>query len=465
MTKTLSKNYDGAQRKLMAQAYKRRISSSFIPLEEAQIESKISGSEYFVTRKIDGEMAVVFVSDGKAVLVNSGGSERQDLACAQQSVDALNKAGVKSAVFVAELHVDESKGRTRIHDLLAALADPSRQATLHLAPFDIIEWDGIPFKPSGYAETHQKLIDTFNQPLVKPVLMKKVDSRKSIAALFKELVSEGDAEGIVVRCDMPMIYKVKPKHTVDAVVIGYTKGDGENANKVRDLLFAVMHEDGKLQVIGKTGNGFSDEVKASLLARLSAIPANSRFIETDGRNVAFYMVQPQLVVEVGFTDLLTENASAVKKTNALIEYTESGYRTLGSENGVSLLHPVFERLREDKAVNNVDVRVSQITDLCCLSGDEGAQTSLPESTVLRREVYRKGTGEKLMVQKFIAWKTNKDVASSRFPAYVFHYTDFSCGRKEMLKRDIRVSSSEEQIIKIFDEFVQDGIKKGWDKFE
>lgn len=48
-----------------------------------------------------------------------------------------------------------------------------------------------------------------------------------------------------------------------------------------------------------------------------------------------------------------------------------------------------------------------------------------------------------------------------FPAYVFHYTDFSVGRKEPLKRDIRVSNSREQIFKIMDQFIADNVKKGW----
>ena len=66
-----------------------------------------------------------------------------------------------------------------------------------------------------------------------------------------------------------------------------------------------------------------------------------------------------------------------------------------------------------------------------------------------------------MVQKFVVWKTNKE-ASGMFPAYILHHTDYSCGRKDALKRDIRVSSSEEQIMKFLDEFLAENIKKGWD---
>ena len=62
------------------------------------------------------------------------------------------------------------------------------------------------------------------------------------------------------------------------------------------------------------------------------------------------------------------------------------------------------------------------------------------------------------------WKTNKEETGS-YPAYVFHYTDYSASRKESLKRDIRVSSDESQIRKIMDDFIAENIKKGWEEVQ
>jgi hypothetical protein len=129
-----------------------------------------------------------------------------------------------------------------------------------------------------------------------------------------------------------------------------------------------------------------------------------------------------------------------------------------------MLHAVFERLREDKQVDASDTGISQLTRLVGEdAGDMATATNLPESTVLRREVYTKGAGEKLMVQKYLVWKTNKESTDSRYPAYVLHYTDFSVGRKEMLKRELRVSSSEEQLLTICDGMIAENVKKGWEK--
>ena len=48
-------------------------------------------------------------------------------------------------------------------------------------------------------------------------------------------------------------------------------------------------------------------------------------------------------------------------------------------------------------------------------------------------------------------------------AYVFHYTDFSAGRAEMLKKEIKVSDSKKQIEEIFAAEVLENVKKGWEK--
>ena len=65
-----------------------------------------------------------------------------------------------------------------------------------------------------------------------------------------------------------------------------------------------------------------------------------------------------------------------------------------------------------------------------------------------------------MIHKFLLWKTNKE-QSGRYPAYVFFHTDFSSGRKEMLKRDMACSSDEAQIREIFDSEIAANVKKGW----
>jgi hypothetical protein len=78
--------------------------------------------------------------------------------------------------------------------------------------------------------------------------------------------------------------------------------------------------------------------------------------------------------------------------------------------------------------------------------------------LLERRVFKKVSKDKVMLHKFLIWKTNKE-QTGRYPAYVFYHTDYSSGRKEMIKRDMAFSNSEEQIREIMSTEIADNIKK------
>jgi hypothetical protein len=150
----------------------------------------------------------------------------------------------------------------------------------------------------------------------------------------------------------------------------------------------------------------------------------------------------------------------------VLDYQGNGH---GKYNVVSrlplaaVISPQFLRRREDKRPAKQDIRIEQISDIVDvpLADRDARQMTLPVSEVLRREVYTKELKGETMVRKFLLWKTNKELDAEHFPAYVLHYTDFSPNRKDPLARDIRVSSSLEQIQKLWDGLKEENIKKGW----
>ena len=81
--------------------------------------------------------------------------------------------------------------------------------------------------------------------------------------------------------------------------------------------------------------------------------------------------------------------------------------------------------------------------------------------MLRRKVATKTLKGATMVRKLLMWKTNKDGENSPFPAYVVHLTDYSPNRKTPLQREIRVSSSQEQIGELWDSLEAKFFVKGW----
>jgi hypothetical protein len=130
----------------------------------------------------------------------------------------------------------------------------------------------------------------------------------------------------------------------------------------------------------------------------------------------------------------------------------------------SVISPQFIRLRDDKSVSPIDVRMRQVTDLVevPLADRDARQIALPASEILRREVYTKQMKGETMVRKFVLWKTNKETQSEDYPAYVIHFTDFSPNRKTALEREVRVSNSLEQINTLWEGLKGSNLAKGWE---
>ncbi|MCX7746343.1 MAG: hypothetical protein N2645_05575 [Clostridia bacterium] len=445
--------------------YKRRVCKSFISINPSQIDSRIGGSKFCITKKLDGEMNVLFFDGEKAFIINTGGKVRMGLPCTEEAGKELKSQGIKSAVIPAELYVCEDNGRTRVFDVLSALSKEEEMHKLCLAPFDVLELNGEPFKSSCYEDTYSKLQDLFSSsPMVKPVDMVKAASKSEILDAFNRWVTEENAEGLVIRCDLPLIYKVKPTHTVDALVIGYTEGTGDQKGQIRTLLLALMTDESCYQIVGKTGNGFTDEERKSLLQKLSSMHMDSQYIEADSNHVAFRMVKPELIIELSFNDILTDTGNT-KITNPVLKIEDAKFKVLSSVPGISFIYPMYIRIREDKKAHFEDVRFGQITDLIYVEEDPSGckYKELPKSQVLFREVYKKESKGKLMVLKFMVWKTNKEDFDPSFPAYVMHYTNFSSERKDPLQREIRVSNNKDQILSLAQKFIEENVKKGWVK--
>ena len=439
-----------------AKDYKRRVSGTFCLIEPKNIRFRLMGRKFSVTRKIDGIMAYAVVKNGETALVGSAGRDLSMVPCAKKIGEALLKKGIKDAVVVGELYMPKSGDRPRCYDVLSALADVKAMAGLRIAPFDLVELNGEPFKAPHYSDLHVKLCEIFTDESICPVEMETVDSVSGVEKICSRWVDDEGAEGIVVHSENSVVWKAKPRHTIDAAVVGYTTGD----QGLRDLLVAVRQECGKYQVFGVCGNGFEDSQRTELVARLEALSVDSRFVNADSRGIAFRMVRPELVVELSAGEFAAEDIAGNAKYNPLIDFDGRCWQVCGVTPGVSCRSMLFVRFRDDKTADPVSVRVAQLTDLCPFAADGGCQVERRPSRFIRRRVVRKVSGAKVMVQKFVAWKTNKE-SDPRYPAYVFYHTDYSSGRKDPLKRDLRVAASEEQIMKYFESFWAEKVKKGW----
>ena len=443
----------------IAQKYKRQTASRYLPVGKEEITSKIIESDnYAVSTKHDGHFYLLTYDGKKATLTNHGGDTITDLPLLKEA-SSLLKGKCADIVLAGELYLHKKGKRTRSFDMTAVLDDKS--AAIYFAAFDLLSLDGEDISMDIKA-LDQKLNAVLSSgKSIHAVKNSFVESRKDIAALYKEIVEDGGQEGIVVRSHNGPTYKIKPLITLDAVILGFAEGEGSRAGMLKEVLVGLCVAKDEYILLTKVGNGYSEDERKKLLKELEKKKVDSGYIEVSGSNVAFTMVAPNQVVEFSCLDVFGENSKGVISKMCL-SYKDGTYTAMGKQPMASVISPVYLKMRTDKTPNTDDAGLSQITKIISLDKNAAEKVDLKKSEIITREVYVKESKGMKMVRKFMTWKTNKE-SSGEFPAYVYHYTDFSPSRKDMLKKEIKVSDSKKQIEEIFAAEVLDNVKKGWEK--
>lgn len=451
-----------AQMRQKAIDYKKNIASKYMLVEGGKIKSRITGEDFCVTRKIDGHMQCVFYNEGEVALLNANGKQKgEDLKCLEVFSEQMAKAEVKSAILAAELYMPREGGRPRCGDVPSALASEEGREKLSLAAYDILEIDGVEFKAEHYKEVHNRMKELLSpvNELCKPVQMRLATSLDEVKEIYDEWVVEEGAEGLVVHNETHIVSKIKQRHSIDAAVIGYTTGE----EGVRDLMFAARREDGQFQMFALGSNGLMEEERHALANRLGHMHVESQYVLSDSRGIAYQMVSPELVYEIKVLELVARGNDEKVKMNPLLSFDENqGWIMSGMTSGVSVIGLALERERTDKTPSITDIRISQLTDLCPFEEINEGVSASQTSQLLERRVFKKTAKDKVMLHKFLIWKTNKE-QSGMYPAYIFYHTDYSSSRKEMIKRDMAFSSCEEQIREILATEITENIKKGWEE--
>ncbi len=458
-----------------AQDYRRGLGMRMIPLDRADVSRKLPNATYHVSRKVDGEFAVLALDGGEALLVNPGGLVRVGLPALDEAAKLATTAGLARGLFAVELYVARPDGkRSRVHDVGQVARQPATAAelaTLRLAVFDAIELDGAP-APAAFDDAWREIVRIFGAgKAVHPVESLIAKDADAVRKAFEQWVLDEGAEGVVARSDVAGWWKIKPRHTLDACVIGFTEGTDDRAGMLHDLLLALMRKDGTFHILGRVGGGFDDDQRRAFLSDLKDLVVESDYAEVND-HVAYRMVRPEWVIEISCLDLVSQTTRGAPVNRMVLKFgppdgagpkAAAKWEPLRRLPLCALIAPQFVRRREDKAVVPADLRIEQVADLVevDLAEKDATGVTLGASKVLRRLVFTKELKGQTMVRKFVLWKTNKDQESPEFPAYVAHFTDFSPNRKDALQRDVRVSSSREQIEALFDGLVADNVKQGW----
>ncbi|WP_246456570.1 ATP-dependent DNA ligase [Nocardioides mesophilus] len=176
-----------------------------------------------------------------------------------------------------------------------------RQVPLTPYFFDLLHLDGEDLLDQPARVRFDRLATLAPGPLVVPRTV--TDDPASARELFTALVAAGH-EGVVVKAlDAPYEagrrgaawVKVKPRHTLDLVVLAVEWGSGRREGLLSNIHLGARDHDGGFVMLGKTFKGMTDEMLAWQTRRFLEL-------ETD-RSSYVVRVRPEQVVEVAFDGL------------------------------------------------------------------------------------------------------------------------------------------------------------------
>lgn len=445
------------------------------------------GDTLLTSVKVDGEGAfLVFDEDepGEKCYLCSAVNHRTwtGLPVLDDAVALARKRGIRQVIVAGELHASgssppEFEGRSRLASIAHYARNPGSIEDLErigFKAFDILELNGENLLGRTYADRWKGIDKIFPDGGRLAKVRTQVLRARDTWDFYQQVVEEGGHEGIVIRdANTDRGYKVKPVHTLDAVIIGAVEGvEGSRVapGMLASALVALRYPDGVYQILGNVGGGLSDDQRRDAWLRVEFTPSPGFVAATaDGR--AFRMVKPVLVAEIEFLELvaMTYDDKPVYQNTLVFDDGAGKWEVLRPLPFPKMISPRFVKdhpFREDKTTSVHDVRVAQVDGLVDMTFSSGVQrVDLPASEVTCRYVFANGDN----VRKVVAWKTNKDQVDPSYPAHVVFMTDYSAKRKDPLQRKVQVTASPDQALALVDRWIDTEIldktgtkyKRGW----
>ena len=289
-------------------------------------EEAPQGRDWVHEVKLDGYRILCLLDGGACRLLTRNGQDwTRRFPGVARPLRAL-RAG--DAVLDGEVVALDESGRSSF----ALLQQPGGKAPLRYVVFDLLELDGVDFRPRPLAERRARLERLLRRVAREGVL--RLAERIAGADPLATACARG-LEGLVSkRADAPYEpgrtetwVKTKCHRRQEFVIVGWTEPEGTRAH-LGALLLAARDRAG-LRLVGKVGTGFDAATAKRLRTLLRPLERKARPEALTGdlpRGGGVHWVRPTLVAEVAYTDLTRDGR---------------------------LRHPSFQGLREDKPADDV----------------------------------------------------------------------------------------------------------------
>jgi bifunctional non-homologous end joining protein LigD len=315
---------------------KRPMPMKIHPMLAESVEKAFDGAEWLFEIKWDGYRAIAFLEDGKVRLVSRNQNDLTPRYPELKDVARLIKA--KTAILDGEVVALDADGKASFSLMQQRTGfRPGRRRAVENADvpvlyyaFDLLYLDGYDWRRVPLEERKGKLAG-----LVKGDVVRFSDHYQNHGKALFEMARQKGLEGIVAKKRTSFYeerrsrewLKIKIRHTLDAVIGGYTEPEGSRAH-FGSLVLGLYDKKARLIHVGQAGSGFDQKSLEEIWKVLKKLETkkNPFFGEVEALRKVFW-VKPELVAEIEFT-----------------EWT--GGTSEGS--GPKLRAPVFLGLRDDK---------------------------------------------------------------------------------------------------------------------
>lgn len=311
---------------------------------------KVSDS-YFL-EKIDGILGGFTYANGFGTFATINDIKITNIPLIDEYKSILERAALSNVILIGELVAVRNNVILPFPDLMSVVKTSRHEANkplIHHYIYDVFSINGN--RSSSYKEAMQFILQNF-QGAVRIHIPKYVyGGIEDFKHLYSKAITKQGIEGVVARLrDGRNNYKIKATTSWDVALLGM----GGKTMKVwsRDqapyLISAFMGPDGTFRRTSDVGTGFTIKARQDFFKYIM----DNKVQEIGGE----VFVPPVKVIEVRAFRWRPKQSQAYL-------WDETEYKLVGKKDSISLDMPAFLRTRDDKKVNDYDVRLTQIEGL------------------------------------------------------------------------------------------------------
>lgn len=283
----------------------------------ADAAKKVPRGDYLYEVKWDGIRALIYLNEGQLKIYSRNGNDITEQFPELNVPESAFR--INNAIFDAEIVCLDGEGKANFKKVIKRLMSKknfdheSRRTPAYCYLFDCLYLDGRSLMNDPQDRRRWWMIDSVRVGETNYRISEVVEDGKALFEAAKQLGVEGimakrrEAVYTPGRRNDAWI-KVKVKETMDCVIIGFTKGEGEREKYFGSLQLAEQ-QGSELIYRGRVGTGFGDALLKDLMKQFSDLIQEEKPIDTEAHEEQKTIwIKPEIKCEVEYS-MITDNGT------------------------------------------------------------------------------------------------------------------------------------------------------------